>query len=74
MHQNLEDILVLQKVPKSIYDASYPAWIFSEGKLKTFIQREFKLVNVYNSVGGCQKTKSGNEFCWKGHIYLRKVK
>ncbi len=32
-----EDHLVIQRVPPSIYDASYPAWFLSESRLKAFM-------------------------------------
>jgi putative methyltransferase (TIGR04325 family) len=33
-----EDFITIQTVPKTIYEASYPLWIFNENKFKEFFQ------------------------------------
>jgi putative methyltransferase (TIGR04325 family) len=35
-----DDTLTVQKVPPKIYDASYPAWIFSKEKMRKFFEKE----------------------------------
>ena len=71
MHRGTEDIVVAQRVPKSIYNASYPAWIFSEEKLRSYISEDWSLLNVHESIGAEQMTRKGIKFNWKGHIYIR---
>jgi len=72
IHQGSEDIVIVQKVDKSIYDASYPAWIFSEEKLTQFMSNDWTLMNVFDCIGGRQKTRKGINFDWKGYIYIKK--
>jgi putative methyltransferase (TIGR04325 family) len=72
-HPGLEDIVIAQKVDKSIYDASYPAWIFSEKKLNNFISNDWILINSHLGIGGKQKTRRGIHFEWKSYIYLKRT-
>ncbi len=72
-HQESKDIVTVQTVPRSIYKASYPSWIFSESKMKNFLSRDFDLLSIYDSIGGRQQTKKGLNFSWKGYIYIRKT-
>jgi putative methyltransferase (TIGR04325 family) len=46
---NREDRLCIQKVPPKIYDASYPAWIFSIDKFKNFF-RDHEIVTEFYSI------------------------
>ena len=38
------DVVTIQKVPPSIYEASYPAWFFNEKKFHEFIGRKYEVV------------------------------
>jgi putative methyltransferase (TIGR04325 family) len=42
-----KDRLTIQKVPASIYEASYPAWFFSEKKFKEIIQEKYQIVEEF---------------------------
>lgn len=39
-----DDRITIQRVPKKIYDASYPAWFFSETKFMNYINNHFNVV------------------------------
>lgn len=41
------DRITIQKVPKGIYNASYPAWFFSEKKFMSYISNHFNIVSDF---------------------------
>lgn len=46
------DVLTVQVVPASIYEASYPCWIFSHGKLMDAFSVHHRLVASFEEAGG----------------------
>lgn len=62
------DRLLIQKVPKSIYKAKYPAWLLSEKKLLTLVQKN------YNLIFDEETTESINYKNSKYKAYLFKLK
>jgi putative methyltransferase (TIGR04325 family) len=42
-----KDRLTIQKVPSSIYEASYPSWFFSEKKFKAIIQEKYQIIEEF---------------------------
>lgn len=49
IHEEDSDRITIQRVPPSIYEASYPAWFFSESKFIHFFElKGYKLVNDWN--------------------------
>jgi putative methyltransferase (TIGR04325 family) len=72
MHKGSKDFVVTQKVPEDIYNASYPAWIFSEENLIKSTADYWVLVNTFDSIGGQQKTTKGIKFKWRSHVYIKK--
>jgi putative methyltransferase (TIGR04325 family) len=60
------DRLTIQKVPKSIYPASYPAWFFSERKFMDYISRHFKIVADFN-----RDTKANFPSQFKGFVLTK---
>lgn len=62
------DILTVQKVPKEIYEASYPAWFLSEKKLLTCFDKHYKVLSDFDSfeVWRLGSIKAQN----KGYIFL----
>ena len=60
------DRLTVQKVPSSIYKASYPAWFFNKQKFMDFIQRQYRITAVYDN---SEKANIRSEF--KGFILER---
>ncbi|MHB9140117.1 MAG: methyltransferase, TIGR04325 family [Victivallaceae bacterium] len=46
------DRLTVQKIPDTIYHASYPAWFFSEEKLLNFMGEKYSLLVKFDTLGG----------------------
>lgn len=69
LHDAKKDELFIQKVPSSIYSASYPCWFLSESKLlKCMDESGYSLIEDFQSVD-----KLDDRATWKGHIFSRKV-
>jgi len=65
------DLLTIQRVPKSIYEASYPAWILDEKKLLTVLQKDYFMVTEFPGADGI--VKIGKILApFKGLIFTRK--
>lgn len=62
------DRITIQKVPREIYEASYPAWFFDEGKFRHFIADRYDVVSDFVS-GVDAETPFG---IFKGFLLLRK--
>jgi len=60
------DILTIQKVPPKIYEASYPAWFFSEEKFKKFFFKNFELIIEFDDF-----EKANIPSKYKGFIFKR---
>lgn len=52
------DRLTVQKIPAAIYQASYPAWFFSEDKLLDFMDGKYSLLVKFDALGGEVKLKT----------------
>jgi putative methyltransferase (TIGR04325 family) len=64
---NLGEILTLQKVPPSIYPASYPAWFLNRNKFLNYIQEK------YNTIIECDGVDKVNlESDYKIFVFQRK--
>ena len=61
----------IQKVPKRIYEASYPAWIFSESELRRLLEKDWSVGATYDSLGGSLRTKRGLRVDWRGFLCWR---
>lgn len=68
---NSKDKLTIQKIPKNIYRASYPAWFFNEDKFVATFEPEFELVAANES----NITKSiflgAKEAYWKNFVFRK---
>lgn len=64
---NERDILTIQQVPKEIYDASYPSWIFSE---KLFLSKFYNYESEIKFNNGFTKSiiHNNNKVEWSGFI------
>ena len=51
-YEDQDDRLTIQKVSPTIYDASYPCWIFSQDKFLRSLENKFKIVNDFEAIGG----------------------
>ena len=61
----------IQKVPKRIYEASYPAWIFSESELLRLLGRDWSIGATYDCIGGSTLTRRGSRVDWRGFLCWR---
>jgi len=58
------NVLTVQVVPASIYEASYPCWIFSKAKLLAAFLPHYRLVASFEEPGGPWRCDQGLfEFC-----------
>ncbi len=62
--------ITIQKVPPSIYEASYPCWFFSEEKMyQYFSQRGYELIENFQS-----NDTQGESYSFKGMIWSKNAK
>ncbi|MCS6289240.1 MAG: methyltransferase, TIGR04325 family [Nitrospira sp.] len=66
-----QDLLTVQVVPPSIYEASYPCWIFAEAKLLEAFSAQYRLVASFQESGGSLQSDQG-PFELRGFILDRK--
>lgn len=60
-----KDKIVIQRVPSSIYDVSYPMWVFSQSKFMEMIDEDWSLVASTLSLDGRAQSISGLEFSFQ---------
>jgi putative methyltransferase (TIGR04325 family) len=46
------DRITVQRVPPAIYEASYPAWFFDQGKFVEFFSRDYELIAEFEALAG----------------------
>lgn len=63
------DLPMLQFVPPSIYEATYPCWILSEAKLRSTFAEGWRLLEDFQAA---DSLPSPVPVSWKGMIYVRK--
>lgn len=71
--QNLNHRILIQKIPTSIYKASYPLWIFSYEKFLKMFDDQWELVENKLSPEGVIKTQSGEIFEYR-YLWFRRKK
>ncbi len=65
-------MITVQRVHPDIYNASYPAWFFSETEFKSWFSSFFELVAEFDdSFTPSQIINSSSRVYWKGFIYKR---
>lgn len=47
-----ENVITLQKVPPSIYDAEYPAWFLNEEQFLAFFASDYEKMSGWDALGG----------------------
>ena len=67
-----EEKILVQKVPKSIYRASYPLWVFSCSEFVEKISADWQMVSSNLSPEGHIRTASGFEFSFQGMLFEAK--
>jgi putative methyltransferase (TIGR04325 family) len=65
------DRLCIQHVPKSIYEASYPCWIFSHARLLSLLSKTWRVVSDFACIEGGARTDDGLELEYRGLILER---
>jgi putative methyltransferase (TIGR04325 family) len=68
-----DDRITVQKVPSSIYAASYPCWFFNKQKMITMFESKYELLaEIDNSlIDGSYRLEDGNIAHWEGMIFRR---
>lgn len=61
-----KDIAIIQHVPKKIYKASYPLWVFSEEHFIDTLKDSYSIIECFDSLDGKYKIARGCEFIFKG--------
>lgn len=62
------DILAIQNVPGSIYEASYPMWIFSQSRIEQKLADHWNMVASSLSQEGYIRTSGGLNFSFRGML------
>lgn len=65
---SVEDKLVIQKVPATIYSASYPMWIFSMPNFLKLIEKNWKIHTQFLCPEGYVRSKNGIDFFFQGML------
>ena len=66
-----EDRIVVQKIPPRIYEASYPAWILNEEKLKKFMEKRYKLIADFDAHSGATIELGDTKAVYRGFIFKK---
>ncbi len=66
-----DDLLCIQQVPATIYEAEYPMWVLSRTRLLATLGRDWEVVAEYDAGHGTETTLGGTEFGWRGMILTR---
>jgi len=62
------DRLLVQKVPASIYSASYPMWVFSKSKFIQILEPDWRLITEVINPEGDVNSASGLKFSFHGML------
>ena len=49
-------MITIQVVPKHIYEASYPSWIFNWDKFSSFFEVKYSLLTDFDAIDGSIKS------------------
>lgn len=71
-HSQAEDTLTLQTVPPEIYEAQYPAWIFSKETFFASLDANWRVLSEFDSLGQPMMTHQGRSFFWQGAHFVRR--
>ncbi len=64
--------LVVQHVPKQIYEATYPAWFLSEEKFLSKMIKKYELISNFKSDHTPPVVVNGVQAYWKGFLFRLK--
>lgn len=61
-----ENRLLVQRIPASIYPASYPMWVFSDSQLRAHLSQHWHMVSRYVGADGQARSREGLPFKFEG--------
>ncbi len=67
-----ESVLTVQKVPETIYSASYPCWFFNESKFLSLFENTYKLISEFDDCFTNRIENNNSSYYWKG-FFLKKL-
>ena len=67
-----KDRLTIQRVPPTIYPASYPCWFFSRQKFLSNLHEEYHLIAEFDALAGVMSLGRGRVGIDKGFIFGRR--
>lgn len=70
-YEGTEDLLMVQDVPKSIYEASYPMWVFSKERFLETVSAEFELISTFAGPEGTLFMGT-RELVFQGFLFKRR--
>lgn len=62
-----KDFITVQHVPKKIYPASYPCWVFSRARFQAHVDARYKIMTEFDSADGWGRA-NGTSFTFSGMI------
>lgn len=65
------EIITIQNVPESIYEASYPAWFLNERKFTNAFERKYSRISEFDSEISLPSVVNNKRVYWKGFIFVR---
>jgi putative methyltransferase (TIGR04325 family) len=65
---SIVDEILVQKVPASIYAASYPMWVFSISKFHQILDSDWQIITQYQCPEGNTSSKNGLDFSFQGML------
>lgn len=66
-----DDRITVQKTASEIYEASYPAWFFNEGKFLNFFHKDYELIEEFDALTGQTFIDCRTKARDKGYIFKR---
>lgn len=73
VHESDDHVLTIQRVPSTIYRASYPAWILSLPRMLAALSRDWDLVEEFRTLEKPMTTDAGRPFRWIGMTLRRRI-
>jgi putative methyltransferase (TIGR04325 family) len=65
-----DDFITVQHVPKKIYPATYPCWVFSRNRFKAYIDARYNIMTEFESADGRGRA-DGTPFTFSGMILCK---
>lgn len=65
-----DEFITVQHVPKKIYPASYPCWVFSRARFQAHVDARYKIIAEFDSADGLGRA-NGTPFTFGGMILCK---